>query len=489
MCGIIGYVGNKNAVPVLIEGLKRLEYRGYDSAGIAVAGKNKVIVAKCKGRIKDLEYLIKEKHPKGNCGLGHTRWATHGQPSKVNAHPHSDCSKKITVVHNGIIENFQSLKKDLENQGHKIKSETDTEIAAHLIAKFYKGDLKQAVIKALEKIKGSYALGVISQDEPEKIVVARSASPLVIGIGEGENFIASDTSAILDYTHKVIYLEDGQIGEISRDDVKIFNLKGRLITKKIDTVSYSEDAAQKGGFAHFMLKEIYDQPQVLLKIIAHYSKGDRIEFEHFNIDRSFLKKIKNIIIIACGTAYHAGLIGKYVLEHFLRIPVWVDVGSEFRYRRPVIQNNTLVIAISQSGETADTLAAAREAKKSKVKVVSICNVLGSSLTRESDAVIYTQAGPEISVASTKAYTAQVMVLYLLGLYLAQLKKVLDKAKIQKSIAILKSIPRKQKEILQNSKNIKRIAKKHLHLGAFLYLGRNINFPTALEGALKLKEIS
>lgn len=490
MCGIIGYIGNKNATPIIMEGLKKLEYRGYDSAGIAVVNGNTLYIEKCKGRISDLDRLLMKRDISGTVGLGHTRWATHGKPSKVNAHPHTDSLKKIIVVHNGIIENFNDLKGDLEKEGFKFESETDTEVAAHLISKFYDGNLKEAVKKALRKIKGSYALGVLSLEEPDKIVVARRDSPLAIGLGEDENFIASDVSAVLSHTKKVIYLEDNQIAVVNKDDVKIFDVVGKEVHKKIDIISYDIDEVQKGGFEHFMLKEIYEQPNVLLKIISRYvTSSGNIKFEGLNIKNEALKKIENLVIVACGTAYHAGLVGKYIIESFVRIPVWVDFGSEFRYRKPIIKEKTLVIAISQSGETADTLAAVREAKKNKVKVVSICNVLGSSLTRETDSVIYTQAGPEISVASTKAYTAQLMVLYLLGLYLADLKNTLSKNYIRKALACLRHVPLKQKEILQASRSIKAIAKKHLHFGAFLYLGRNINYPTVLEGALKLKEIS
>ena len=490
MCGIIGYIGNKNATPIIMEGLKKLEYRGYDSAGIAVVNGNTLYIEKCKGRISDLDRLLMKRDISGTVGLGHTRWATHGKPSKVNAHPHTDSLKKIIVVHNGIIENFNDLKGDLEKEGFKFESETDTEVAAHLISKFYDGNLKEAVKKALRKIKGSYALGVLSLEEPDKIVVARRDSPLAIGLGEDENFIASDVSAVLSHTKKVIYLEDNQIAVVNKDDVKIFDVVGKEVHKKIDIISYDIDEVQKGGFEHFMLKEIYEQPNVLLKIISRYvTSSGNIKFEGLNIKNEALKKIENLVIVACGTAYHAGLVGKYIIESFVRIPVWVDFGSEFRYRKPIIKEKTLVIAISQSGETADTLAAVREAKKNKVKVVSICNVLGSLLTKETDSVIYTQAGPEISVASTKAYTAQLMVLYLLGLYLADLKNTLSKNYIRKALACLRHVPLKQKEILQASRSIKAIAKKHLHFGAFLYLGRNINYPTVLEGALKLKEIS
>lgn len=490
MCGIIGYIGKKQATPILLEGLKKLEYRGYDSAGIATISKNRASISKCKGKIQDLENILKKRKLHGCLGIGHTRWATHGKPSKINAHPHSDCLKEFIVVHNGIIENFAELRKDLIHKGCKFSSETDTEIVVHMVSQFYRGSLEEAVIKAIKKLRGSFALGIISVKEPDKIVAVRNDSPLIIGIGKSENYIASDASAILAHTRKVIYMHDREVAVLTRDNVKVFDLGGRIVDKKIDTVSFSIEEARKSGFKHFMLKEIFEQPKVLSRIVSQYvGAKHEIKFPHFHIKSNFLKKIDNIIILACGTAHHAGLVGKYAIESFTRIPVWADLGSEFRYRNPVIKKNTLVIAISQSGETADTLAAVRQARKDKAKVLSICNVVGSTLTRESDSVIYIQAGPEISVASTKAYTAQVMVLYLFGLYLATLRNTLAKSYIEKTIKALREIPLKQKKILDMSLQIKRIAKRHLHFGAFLYLGRNINYPTALEGALKLKEIS
>lgn len=490
MCGIVGYVGSKKAKSVIIKSLKKLEYRGYDSAGIATIDKGKLFVIKNKGRICDLGRLLVKKNIPGTIGIGHTRWATHGKPSQINAHPHIDCSGNIAVVHNGIIENFAELKRRLEKQGYVFRSETDTEVLAHLINKYYKGNLEEATKEALSKVKGSYAVGIISINEPGKIVSARFDSPLVVGLGKDENFIASDVSAILGHTKKVIYLKDNEIAVLTSKGVNILDGMKKRVIQKIETVPYAAKDVQKGGFKHFMLKEIYEQPEILDRIISRYvTEGGKIKFEDLNIKSNFLKQIEQIVIIACGTAYHAALIGKYTLDSFLRIPVWVDYGSEFRYRKPVMKGKTLVVAISQSGETADTLAAIREAKKSKAKILSICNVPGSALTRESNATIYTHAGPEISVASTKAYTAQVMVLYLLGLYLAELRNTLSKNYIRKARGIIKTIPIKQKLILKKSQNIKEIAKKHLHFGAFLYLGRNINFPTALEGALKLKEIS
>ncbi|MFH1353013.1 MAG: glutamine--fructose-6-phosphate transaminase (isomerizing) [bacterium] len=491
MCGIIGYVGTKKAAAVIMECLKNLEYRGYDSAGIAIVDKKKLFIMKCKGRISVLEGLLKKRNLPGGTGIGHTRWATHGKPSKINAHPHVDCLKRIAIVHNGIIENFGALKKELKKNGCKFKSETDTEVIAHLIGRFYKGNLEDAVRKALKKMKGSCAIGAISPQEPGKIVAARRDSPLSIGLGKDGNFITSDISSVLAHTRKVIHLLDNQTAVVTKNTVDIFDMDGNRAHKRIDTVSYTREAVHKEGFPHFMSKEIHEQPEVLSRIISCYiTPSNKIRFGELDSDgkRNFLRRVENIVIIACGTAYHAGLVGKYALESFLRIPVTVDFGSEFRYRKCPIKEKTLVIAISQSGETADTLAAVREAKK-KAKIISICNVLGSSLTRETDFTIYTQAGPEISVASTKAYTAQVMLIYILGLYLAGLKNTLSGKFIRSAINMLREIPSKQKKIIRDSRNIKAIAEKHLHFGSFLYLGRNVNYPTALEGALKLKELS
>jgi len=480
MCGIVGYIGDKEALPILIESLKKLEYRGYDSVGIAIIPKNKIIVKKCKGKIKNLEKLLGSKDiSESHIGISHNRWATHGSPTNMNAHPHQDCSGNIAVVHNGIIENFNELKKQLIEEGHKFKSQTDTEVISHLVEKYYKGDLKDAVLQTLKNLKGSFALGVISKDEPERIIAARKESPLILGIGEGENFIASDVPAILKYTKKVIYLDDDEIAVLTKDNVAIFDSDGNQRRKNIDIIKWTLDSAQKSGFPHFMLKEIHEQPKVLKQIISSGMSG----FE-FN-----LEGISNIIIIACGTAYHAGLVGKYVLEKFTKIPVSIDLSSEFRYRDPIIGKNTLVLAISQSGETADTLAAVKEAKQKDAKILSICNVLGSSLVRASDAVLYTYAGPEIGVASTKAYTAQLSILYMLAFYIADKKGLLENGLKKSLLEGFKSIPGIINNILANKNHIQKIAAKHLNFGSFLYLGRNLNYPTALEGALKLKEIS
>ena len=499
MCGIMGYVGEKEAIPIVLEGLKKLEYRGYDSAGIAInnlssrakkKSKPKISILKCQGRISNLESFFHKKHMCGHIGIGHTRWATHGEPSRKNAHPHQDCNGRIAVVHNGIIENYEALKKELEKDNCVFRSQTDSEVIPNLISKFYKGDLKKAVQKAVKKLKGSYALGIISIDEPEKILAIKNDSSLIIGISRNGNFIASDVPAILEYTKKIIYLQNKQIAVIKKDSVDISDLDNKQILPKIEAISYNIDTAKKGKFEDFMLKEICEQPSVLSKIISQWVDSDnRIKSKKLNLKVDFLRNVENLIIVACGTAFHAGLVGKYVLEYLTRIPVWVDLASEFRYRKPIINKNSLIVAISQSGETADTLAAVRKAKESKAHIISICNVYGSALTRESDSTFYTYAGPEISVASTKAYTAQLMTLYLFALYLAKLRGNLEKNFFKKAISSLKKVVAQQERIITTSKNIKRIAKRHLHFGAFLYLGRGINFPTALEGALKLKELS
>jgi glucosamine--fructose-6-phosphate aminotransferase (isomerizing) len=490
MCGIVGYIGRRNAQSILIDGLKRLEYRGYDSAGISVIAGNKICLRKIKGKINDLAGLLNRSPlPPTQIGIAHTRWATHGVPNKINAHPHPDCKNRISVVHNGIIENYQKLKDELIKQGHKFRSQTDTEVIVHLIEKYYRGDLLLATCLALKNIRGAFALGVICLDQPDRIIAARKDSSLIIALGKGENFIASDVPAILEHTKDVIYLDDDQVACLTKDKVDIFNLSGRRITKKVNRINYDLAAAQKEGWEHFMLKEIFEQPKVIANIVASRVKADRINFSELAIKDDVLKKIKNIVIVACGTAYHAGLVGKYIIEALTRIPVAIDFSSEFRYRRPIISKDTLLIAISQSGETADTLAAVRLAKQKQAKILSICNVVGSSLVRESDGVIYTYAGPEIGVASTKAYTAQLAILYLWALYLAKLRNSVGKTTIKKFLAEFKKISSLQKKILEKEKSIRQIANRHIRFGSFLYLGRNINFPTALEGALKLKEIS
>lgn len=500
MCGIIGYIGKRNAQEVLLKGLSRLEYRGYDSAGIAMLDGGKISLLKRQGKLKTLVGELESSPLGGTIGIGHTRWATHGAPSDKNAHPHQDCSGRIMVAHNGIIENYLALKKSLKKEGHKFLSETDTEVIPHLIEKFYKGDLEKAVLASVKLLKGSYAIVVLHQDEPEAIVGARCDSPLVIGVGNGENFLASDVPAVLDYTKNVIYLENHEIIKITRDAVTVKDLSGHVVRKNPTTVKWDISQAEKGGYPHFMLKEIYEQGGILKNILDERIREDKIVFDELEIKESDFKRFKKISIVACGTAYHAGLTGKYMLEEHARIACWVDTSSEFRYRSPMVDKDTLVIIISQSGETADSLAALREAKSLGAKVLGICNVVGSSIAREADGVIYTHAGPEIAVASTKAYTAQLAVLYLLTLYLARLRKAVPPGKISSLFNELKKIPAAMNELLGEydldfnilsayAEEFKRYYLEKHNKSYFLYLGRNINYPNALEGALKLKEIS
>ncbi|HDZ76518.1 MAG TPA: glutamine--fructose-6-phosphate transaminase (isomerizing) [Candidatus Omnitrophica bacterium] len=490
MCGIVGYVGKRQALPILLKGLERLEYRGYDSSGIGVVGKQKIYLRKCQGKIRNLKELLSSNPlPNSTIGISHTRWATHGAPNSINAHPHAGCSKTFSLVHNGIIENHQELKARLLREGHKFDSQTDTEVIVHLIEKYYKGDLLKAVQKAIALLQGSFALAVIVAGQPDKIVVARRGSPLVLGLGKEENFIASDLTPILTHTKKALFLEDNQTALVTKDRVLVFDSIHKKISPKSCVIKWDAESAQKDGFPHFMLKEIYEQPKVLRQILATYIKKNAINFSPSRIRPIFLKKISNIVIVACGTAYHAGMVAKYAIEELARIPVSVDVSSEFRYRKPIINRNSLVIAISQSGETADTLAAINEARKQKAKILAVCNVVGSTLTREADYVLYTLAGPEIGVASTKAYTAQLAVLYLFAIYLAHIMKKQPAAAIRRLINELKTIARKQEKFLKKERQVVRVAKSHHQLGSFLYLGRRINYPSALEGALKLKEIS
>ena len=494
MCGIIGYVGERQAQAILLSGLKRLEYRGYDSAGMSTIldKKNTISVRKCPGKIHALETLLKKKPLSGKIGIAHTRWATHGEPNQVNAHPHDDCQGKIVLAHNGIIENFETLKHQLIKEGHHFKSQTDTEVIIHLIEKFYHGvALEEAVRRALKLLTGSFAIAVISEDEPGKLVGARLGSPLIVGLGKNENFLASDVPAVLESTKEIIFLEEKEMAILTKDSCKVTDFSGRELHKKTNRINWNIDQAEKQGYKHFMLKEINEQPRIIKGLVDMRieKSSKKINFSEQHIPEQKLKKIKNISIVACGTAYHAGFVGKYVLESILGIPTAVEVSSEFRYRDVLIDGDTLVIAISQSGETADTLAGVKEAKKHGIAVLSICNVLGSTLTRESDGVIYTHAGPEIGVASTKAYTAQLTALYLFAFYMARLRNCLTEEKIKKLIEELSQVPKLMQGVLKKQATIAALARRHSHLGSFLYLGRNINFPSALEGALKLKEIS
>lgn len=490
MCGIFGYVGKEISVSSLLMGLKRLEYRGYDSCGIATIKNKNLFLRKRAGKIKQLEKELENSFVQNTslCIL-HTRWATHGRPNKINAHPHLDSRRKIAIVHNGIIENYSELKEKLKKQGVRFVSETDSEVISHLIRKFYQGSLQEAVQKAIEKLKGSFAIGVICLDEPEVLVVARKGSPLIIGLGEKGNFLASDVSALLPFTKRVIYLKDKQLAVLDKETIKVFGSLKESKTPKIDKITQKAEEAEKGGYEHFMLKEICEQPKVLRKIISAYSQKQDICFPEMTLKKGQLRKINKIYITACGTAYHAGYAGKYFIEKYCGIDVEIDTSSEFRYRKVNFVKNSLLIAISQSGETADTLAAVMQAKKKGARVLSICNSMGSSLVKESDSCISTLAGLEIGVASTKAYTAQVFCLYLFSLYLGRLKGTVSKVFGEVILRELKRIPQYQAEILKNSQGIKRIANKFSKFGSFLFLGRGVNFPSALEGALKLKEIS
>ena len=483
MCGIVGYIGDKNAQEILLEGLGRLEYRGYDSSGLAAISNGELHLAKRQGKLKDLRNIVAHTPLEGEIGIGHTRWATHGAPNETNAHPHTDCEKKIAIVHNGIIENFAQLKSGLKKKGHIFRSDTDTEVIAHLIEELYIGSLERAVLMASRLLEGAFAIAIIHKDEPDKIIAVRNQSPLIVGLGTGENFIASDVPAVLKRTKNVIYLKNGQIAVVTRDSVVVKDFSGKKKTARPERIKWSAQSAEKEGFAHFMLKEIHEQPAVISSLI----RTAKPEIERA---ARLMKGVKDISIVACGTAYHAGLFGKYVIEALSSFPVSVDMSSEFRYRNPIIDKKTLVIAISQSGETADTLAAVEEAKRKGARVLSVCNVIGSSITRESDMVINTCAGPEIGVASTKAYTAQLAVLFMIALHIAKITKKTPKKRIDALYNMLKKVPSLQKRIIEKqSTHIKALGERHHHFGSFLFLGRHINYPTALEGALKLKEIS
>ncbi|MDP2628456.1 MAG: glutamine--fructose-6-phosphate transaminase (isomerizing) [Nanoarchaeota archaeon] len=480
MCGIIGYIGDKKIIPLLINGLKKLEYRGYDSAGICVRENQELRTIKSKGRISELESKKELNSLNPDLGIAHTRWATHGIPDEKNAHPHTDCKNQLAIVHNGIIENYSSLKKLLEKEGHEIKSETDSEIIAHLIEKFYKDDLEEALIKALKLTEGAYGLALISKNE-KKILAARKGSPLVIGVGEKEMFLASDVPAILEHTKKVIYLHDNEIATLTKEGYQVKHMNGEYVNKEIHEIKYSVENLEKGNFKHFMLKEIFEQPQAIGNTLRGRIKN-QLKLT-LNLD---LSSIKRIILTACGTSWHSALIGKHLIEKFTRIPAEVDYASEFRYRNPILTEDDLVVVISQSGETADTLAALREASARNAKTIGIVNVVGSTITREVNSGIYLHAGPETGVASTKAFTSQVLALLLLALYIRQEKGLALDKEILEEINLL---PEKIQKTLEISDYVRTIAEKFKDSKNFLYFGRGINFPVALEGALKLKEIS
>jgi glucosamine--fructose-6-phosphate aminotransferase (isomerizing) len=497
MCGIVGYVGNQQVVPVVIEGLRRLEYRGYDSAGIAVVNaKGEMEVRRASGKLRNLEDVLRQKPIEGDYGLGHTRWATHGRPTEENAHPHRSSNGRICVVHNGIIENYLELKRELQKQDHNFQSETDTEVVAHLIENHLRHrpelGLEGAFRETLKQIRGIYALVAMSADEPEKIVAARLGPPVVIGLGQNEYFVASDIPAILEHTREVFFLNDGEMALLTRGGVAVSTVEGEVIQPKVQHITWDPIQAEKGGFKHFMLKEIYEQPRAVRDTTQNRVSLDtgRVYLEDLHIPESDIRRITDIKIAACGTAWHAALVAKYLIEELARVPVEVDLASEFRYRNPILNPTTLMMVISQSGETADTLAALREARDKGCKSIAICNVQGAMMTREADGAIYTHAGPEIGVASTKAFTSQIVAAYLFALYLAQLRESLSDEKLKWHVQHLSELPVKIEKLVHDTEALYEDLSKAFVLSTdFLYLGRGINFPIALEGALKLKEIS
>ena len=486
MCGIVGYIGDRDVLPVLLGGLHKLEYRGYDSAGVAYFKNEKLSVIKAKGRLTNLESLLEGKSSTHTAGIGHTRWATHGEPSDINSHPHTNTAGDIAVVHNGIIENFSTLREWLEKKGISFVSQTDTEVIAHLINYFYEGDLMVALQGALKMMKGSYALGVICEEEPDKLIAVRKDSPLVIGYGSGENFIASDVPAILEYTKSVYFLHDNEIAVITRDKVELFDEYGKRLHRTPDTVDWDASQAEKGGYPHFMIKEISEQPKALYDTLMSLLDGDNIDLSKTGVSDQMLAEANKIFFVACGTASHAGHVGKYVVENLARVSVEVDIASEFRYRKPILSKDTLVIVISQSGETADTIAAMREAKNQGLKVLAITNVKGSTISREADAVIYTQAGMEISVASTKAYITQLLVIYLLAIRIAQIKGQISESKASELLAELKAIPEKAKQLLDSKESVQRFAARRFRDKSTFFIGRGMDYALAMEASLKLK---
>jgi glucosamine--fructose-6-phosphate aminotransferase (isomerizing) len=490
MCGIVGYIGPKQAQGILLEGLSKLEYRGYDSAGLAVYNGETIGVNKTKGRLSNLEEKLRVRFLPGQLGIGHTRWATHGKPSDENSHPHTDNDGCFAVVHNGIIENYLELKEELIAKGHVFTSETDTEVVAKLLADMWDGDLVSTVQKVVARLEGAYALGIISEYEPDKLVAVRLASPLVVGVGQGENFIASDIPAILKHTRDVYILEDGEMAVLTADSVKLMKTDGTPVQRDTMRVQWDIETAEKGGYDHFMLKEIHEQPKAIRDTLSGRIKDGLVDLsKEIGLTKEEIQAIEKVHFVACGTAYHAGLVGKYVLEELARIPVECDVASEYRYRNPIITNNTLVVVVSQSGETADTLAALREAKKRGARVVAITNVVGSSVAREADDVIITWAGPEIAVASTKAYTSQLIAIYLMGIWFAHARGQKPEAELRELVRQLQELSAKAEEVLKQEKALESFAHaiaKHEHL---FFLGRGLDYAVALEGSLKLKEIS
>ena len=491
MCGIVGYLGSRQATEVLVEGLSKLEYRGYDSAGVAVNGGNDLEIRKFKGRLAILAEDLEKSPINGGLGIGHTRWATHGEPSDVNSHPHFNMDRTIAVVHNGIIENYNEIKEELQAEGVVFLSQTDTEVVAHLVDKYYEGNLLEAVYKATERLRGAYALGVICKDNDNELVAVRKDSPLIVGLGEGENFIASDIPAILKYTRNVYFLENGEFVHIQGDKLTVLDENKNIVNKDVHEITWDVEAASKGGYEHFMLKEIYEQPNgVKETLVRRLNENGEIQLDDIKMSKEDLEKINKVYIVACGTAYHAGLIGKYAIEKFAKVPVITDIASEFRYRDPFIDENTLLILVSQSGETADTLASLRYAKEKGARILSVTNVVGSSIARESHDVFYTWAGPEVSVASTKAYTTQLVSFYMIALDFAIKRGTITKEYYNEMIEKLKEMPSKVEKALEQEQYIKEdVAKTIKDASSAFYLGRGLDYNLAMEGALKIKEIS
>ncbi len=490
MCGIVGYVGNGDASKFLIDGLRRLEYRGYDSAGIAVYEDGKIQIEKKQGRLANLEAVLKDHPLHGHIGIGHTRWATHGQPSDRNAHPHGDCHNHFVIVHNGIIENYMALKKELIAKGHVFKSDTDTEVVAHLAEELDDGDFFSTVRKVLARIEGSYSLVFMDSSDPDTIICTKKDNPLIIGLGEHENFIASDIPAVINHTRRIYILNDLEMAIVKKDSVELFDGEGKNIQKEVQEVKWSAEAAEKGGYPHFMLKEIYEQPKAVRDTVQiHLNKDGSVNFDDLGWTKECLDNIDHILITACGTAYHAGLVAKHYIERFVKIPVSVEIASEYRYSRPLTTNRTLCIVVSQSGETIDTLAALKEAKRLGAKSLAVTNSIGSSIAREADSVIYTLAGPEIAVASTKAYTTQLVALLLLALYMGQLKGTIHMELIQKITQGLKELPKQIEKVLGEKDHMADVADRLIKAHDIFYLGRSIDYAIAMEGALKLKEVS
>jgi glucosamine--fructose-6-phosphate aminotransferase (isomerizing) len=491
MCGIVGYIGQRKSVPIILDGLKRLEYRGYDSAGLAVLEDGNIAVRRASGKLRNLEDCIRMSPVDGPYGIGHTRWATHGRPTEENAHPHRDCNGDVVVVHNGIVENYLALKKELQAGGHRFVTETDTEVIAHLVERFFDGNLETAVRKAVQKLSGVFALAVISRKDPDKIVAARSGPPVVVGLGDGEYFVASDVPAILSHTRDMFFLADGDLAVLTREGVHLTDFSGRAIKRQVTHILWDPIMAEKGGYKHFMLKEVFEQPRAVRDTMLGRvgQESGRIFLDEMDIMPREFRDFRNIRIVACGTSWHAALAGKFMIEKLARIPVEVDYGSEFRYRDPILDSSTLTVVVSQSGETADTLAAQREAKQKGSKTLAICNVVGSMITREAAGVLLTHAGPEIGVASTKAFTSQLAALFILAMYLAQVRNKISDETSRELVEQLLHIPGLLEGILSHDGIYDEMVKRLFRASDFLYLGRGIHFPIALEGALKLKEIS